>query len=196
LVSLGRGEHERVRALCEEGLNLAQQVGNAHAVAFILHVLAASVGSQGRAVRSARLWGAAESLSDALGRAALGPAEREFYGSYLTATRAQLDEKAWEAAWTEGRAMPLEEAIAYALSEEEQAPTTPPAPEEPPDGRTSVCLSRREREIALLVARGHTNRQVGTELVLSEHTVATHISKIFKKLGLHSRAQIAAWVAE
>jgi non-specific serine/threonine protein kinase len=53
-------------------------------------------------------------------------------------------------------------------------------------------LTRREREVAYLVARGLTNRQISEELFISERTVHAHVRKILKKLGLRSRAQIAA----
>jgi predicted ATPase/DNA-binding SARP family transcriptional activator/DNA-binding CsgD family transcriptional regulator len=195
LASLGQGDHRQVKALCKESLDLARQVGYTHGITFILHVLAASAGSQGPPVRSARLWGAAESLLDNLG-GSLGPAERHFYGPYIAAARAQMDHRAWEAAWAEGRAMSLEEAVEYVLAEEEQAPTTTPVSEEPSVLRQSGTLTRREQEISVLVARGLTNRQIAAELVISEHTVATHIGKVLKKLKLHSRAQIAAWIAE
>jgi DNA-binding NarL/FixJ family response regulator len=51
-------------------------------------------------------------------------------------------------------------------------------------------LTRREREIAELVARGLTNRRIGEDLSISEHTAATHVRKILKKLGLRSRTQV------
>jgi len=51
------------------------------------------------------------------------PAELSFYGPYFDAARARLDEVAWQTAWSEGRAMGMEEAIEYALSDEEHLPT-------------------------------------------------------------------------
>jgi non-specific serine/threonine protein kinase len=54
-------------------------------------------------------------------------------------------------------------------------------------------LSRREREIATLVARGLTNRAIAEQLVIAERTAETHVSNILGKLGLETRAQIAAW---
>jgi DNA-binding NarL/FixJ family response regulator len=54
-------------------------------------------------------------------------------------------------------------------------------------------LTRREWQVARLVARGHSNRQIARELVVSDRTVDTHVSHIFRKLGVSSRAQIAAW---
>ena len=55
-------------------------------------------------------------------------------------------------------------------------------------------LSTREREVAGLITRGYSNRQIARELVISERTVDTHVSHIMHKLALGSRAQIAAWV--
>jgi DNA-binding NarL/FixJ family response regulator len=57
----------------------------------------------------------------------------------------------------------------------------------------SVLLSRREREVAALVARGLTNREIARTLFLSERTAENHVQHILAKLGFGSRAQIAAW---
>jgi predicted ATPase/DNA-binding SARP family transcriptional activator/DNA-binding CsgD family transcriptional regulator len=194
-VSLGLGDYGRVRDLCAEGLELSRQLKMRYLTATHLHISATVAGSQGQPVHSARLWGAAEALREAVGTI-FSPLDRHFYEPYIAAARTQLDKAAWEAAWAEGRAMTFEAMIEYALSEERRAPTTTSTPEEPPAGGQQTLLTRREREVAALVGRGLTNRQISAELVLSEHTVATHVCKILKKLGLHSRAQIAAWVAE
>ena len=53
-------------------------------------------------------------------------------------------------------------------------------------------LSRREREIATLVARGLTSREVAQSLVIGVRTVESHLARIFDKLGIHSRAELAA----
>ncbi|MCP2638453.1 LuxR C-terminal-related transcriptional regulator [Microbacterium sp. HD4P20] len=54
-------------------------------------------------------------------------------------------------------------------------------------------LSAREREVAMRIHRGMSNRDIATELVLSVRTVDTHVQRILGKLGFSSRAQIAAW---
>ena len=54
-------------------------------------------------------------------------------------------------------------------------------------------LSSRELEVLRLVARGGTNREVAGELVVSEHTVARHLSNIYTKLGVGSRSAASAW---
>jgi len=56
-------------------------------------------------------------------------------------------------------------------------------------------LTRREREVAELVAQGLTNREIGARLFISERTAESHVEQIRGKLGFHTRAQIAAWVA-
>jgi two-component system response regulator DevR len=54
-------------------------------------------------------------------------------------------------------------------------------------------LSDREVEVLRLVARGHTNRQIAEELVISEYTARNHVIRILEKLGLSRRAEAAAW---
>ena len=57
-------------------------------------------------------------------------------------------------------------------------------------------LTRRERQVAALVAQGKSNRDIATELVLSERTIENHVGNILSKLEFNSRTQIAAWVVE
>jgi DNA-binding CsgD family transcriptional regulator len=93
--------------------------------------------------------------------------------------------------------MTTEEAVEYALSEEEPATPPPPAPQRPSIGtQSSVVLTPREKEVAALVGRGLTNRQIATELSISEHTAATHVRRILKNLGLQSRAEIGSWLTQ
>jgi DNA-binding NarL/FixJ family response regulator len=73
--------------------------------------------------------------------------------------------------------------------------SSPPAPRQRVAEETAL-LTRREEEVAALVARGLTNRQVATELSISDYTVANHVARILRKLGLGSRSQLTAWVVE
>ena len=65
-----------------------------------------------------------------------------------------------------------------------------------PGGEGLSALSDREREVSSLVAEGLTNREIGARLFLSEKTIETHLTHVFQKLGLRSRAQLAALVGE
>jgi DNA-binding NarL/FixJ family response regulator len=56
-----------------------------------------------------------------------------------------------------------------------------------------VRLSRREREVALLIAEGLPNRQIALRLAIKERTVEDHVSRLLKKLKLASRAQVMLW---
>lgn len=62
--------------------------------------------------------------------------------------------------------------------------------------RSEDALSQREREVLALLAAGKTNREIGAALVISEHTVARHVSNIFNKLGVTSRTAAAAFAFE
>jgi len=57
-----------------------------------------------------------------------------------------------------------------------------------------VELSRREREVAQLVARGLSNREIADRLYLSERTIDNHVHHILDKLGFDSRVQVATWL--
>jgi predicted ATPase/DNA-binding SARP family transcriptional activator/DNA-binding CsgD family transcriptional regulator len=188
---LGQGDHRRAWELLEEGLELSRSVGSKHGIAFHLHAAAALASTQGQPVRSARLWGAGQSLMQDIGTG-LGPVERYHYGPYVDAARALLEDAAWEEVFAQGMAMSAEEAAEYAVSEE-----VPPAPESPPaGGETDDPLTRREREVAALVARGFSNRQIAQELHLSERTIENHIANIKRKLGDASRTKIASWATQ
>ena len=78
----------------------------------------------------------------------------------------------------------LERAADYALGKQDAA-TSDAGP-----------LSRREIEVAKLVAGGMTNREVGERLFISDRTAEGHLEKIRNKLGVRSRTEVAAWVAE
>ena len=65
----------------------------------------------------------------------------------------------------------------------------------PPRSDASSTLSDREREVAELVGRGLTNKQIGASLYISDRTVGVHIQHIMSKLDLGKRAEIAAYVA-
>ena len=58
---------------------------------------------------------------------------------------------------------------------------------------TDNPLSPREREVLAHLATGWTNRQIATQLVLSERTIETHVAYVLAKLGVANRAEAAVW---
>ncbi|HXN91149.1 MAG TPA: alpha/beta fold hydrolase [Candidatus Sulfotelmatobacter sp.] len=71
----------------------------------------------------------------------------------------------------------------------------PTQPNQPTRSAASGDLSRRERDVAQLVARGLSNREIAVRLYLSERTVDNHVHHILDKLGFDSRVQVATWLA-
>jgi predicted ATPase/DNA-binding SARP family transcriptional activator/DNA-binding CsgD family transcriptional regulator len=193
--ALVREDHERAKALHEESLVLCKEIGDKDIGSASVEGLACSAASRGEAQRAARLYGAAAMLREAVAYLQT-PRERALGEPYLAAARSRLSDAEWEMAFAEGQAMSFEEAVEYALSAEEVRPPAPPAPEQPSTGARQLELTRREKEVAALVAQGLTNRQIASELVLSEHTVHRHVAGILKKLDLHSREQVASHLAE
>jgi DNA-binding CsgD family transcriptional regulator len=196
-----RGDVQRAVELFGESLALFRDLGDLRGVAECLVGAAGVAVSQGQPERAARLLGAAEALLDRIGAriSASNQADRD---RTLAAVRAGLDEATFAAAWEAGWASPPEQVAGAALwgmgltadlERTEDAPgvSTPAAPD-----RQSSPLTRREREVAALVARGLTDRQIAETLAITGGTVGVHLSNIFGKLDLHSRAQLAVWAAE
>jgi predicted ATPase/DNA-binding SARP family transcriptional activator/DNA-binding CsgD family transcriptional regulator len=194
-VDLLQGNHQRAEASFEESLTLCLELGDRLTASEILEGLACISGAEEQAERAARLFGAAEALRQAVGSEHI-PEEDALREPYLATTRSRLDEAAWEASWAEGRAMLMERAVEYALSDETPTPPTSSELERSLVNEPPTALTRREKEIAALVARGFTSRQIASKLVVSERTVDNHVANILKKLSLHSREQIAARMAE
>ena len=87
--------------------------------------------------------------------------------------------------------MARDEAVAYALDEKKAA-----RPAGSPKATSRMPLSKRELEIAELVAQGLSNKEIATRVFLSERTIETHVSNILDKLGVNSRVEISTWVAQ
>jgi DNA-binding NarL/FixJ family response regulator len=82
-------------------------------------------------------------------------------------------------------------AISFALGE-----PTPHSADERAVSQQRAVLTRREREIATLVAEGLSNKEIADRLVIAKRTAETHVENILSKLGFTSRVQIAMWTSE
>src|SRR5262249_6179151 len=139
-----------------------------------------------------RLAGAAEALRRAIGADPL-PAERDRLASWQASARAALDEDGYAAAWAEGSGHTPEQATGLALELADGIGAGRPQPVATP---AQGALTPREREVAALLARGLTNRQVAEALVISEGTARIHAERVLGKLELRSRFQVAGWARQ
>ncbi|MFE5708766.1 protein kinase [Rhodococcus koreensis] len=103
-------------------------------------------------------------------------------------TRRTLGERKFEEQFQYGRGLRFEEAAAYALGNRPSAPQA-----QTPD---TASLTRRERQVAELIAKGLTNKAIAEQLVISPRTAQGHVEHILAKLGFISRTQVAAWVVD
>jgi predicted ATPase/DNA-binding SARP family transcriptional activator/Tfp pilus assembly protein PilF len=111
-----QGDSRRARELYLESLALSQEIGDRLGIASCLEGLAWVAGACGQAARAARVFGAAASLREALG-APLPPADRADNERHVAAARDSLGEEPFAAAWAEGRAMSMAQAVADALAD-------------------------------------------------------------------------------
>jgi non-specific serine/threonine protein kinase len=186
-----RGDLLTAAAHLREGLVLSKKVGDRRGIAVCMESAAILAAVRGHHERAARLFGAAGRL-----RAATLAGRRVWieaaYVRGVDATRAALGDSAYAAAAAAGEALALSAAVAEALATLE--PSSRSA-----RGRTlddADALTRREREVALLVAQGRTNRQIGAALFITEGTAALHVKHALSKLQLTSRAALAAWATK
>jgi non-specific serine/threonine protein kinase len=190
MITLSHHDVEEAAGYFEEGLAMQRDVRYRAVIFFHLMGLAAVATHRGQARRAARLYGATEKLRETSGFSLSALASSEYdYEGYVATVRASLDERAFEAAWNEGRSLSLEEAIEYALGADD---ASAPGDEDGDHVEGLDLLTRREREVAALIGHGFSNREIARELAISERTVETHVGKILRKLSLHSRTQIAA----
>jgi tetratricopeptide (TPR) repeat protein len=120
---LERGDAERARQMCEESLRAARETRERSLLVPAFETLATIAVVQGEPVRGVRLTAAATSFRGE--DWPIPPSARPGYEQHLAGLRAQLDEATWTAAWSEGQAMTLEQAAAYALDRTEEGARRP-----------------------------------------------------------------------
>ena len=195
LVAFDQRDHESARALYEEGRSIARGLGDTTWEVRLVESIASLAAAEGEPRRAAVLLGASEALREAIDFP-LPPSHRHDYERPVAAVKAALDDEAFASAWTEGRATPFERAVEFALVRSEDAGSSPKAKEGPGGVEETVSLTPREREVAILVARGLSNPEIASRLVISRRTAQTHVQNILNRLGMTSRAEIAAWAVE
>jgi non-specific serine/threonine protein kinase len=192
-VAFAESDLSRTRALLLESLEVSRALSARFGIARCLERWAAFASALGRADAALRLAGAASAMRSALGDlpSAGESADRE---RMLLPARTALSSETAKQEWALGRAMTMEEAIQLALdvaSAAQRESLRPTALEAAVD--SSSPLTTRQREVAVLVARGLTNQEIADALVVSLRTAETHVQNILTKLDLTSRSQLAVW---
>ena len=193
-----RGDMAQASRYYQEGLSVAQEIGFGRQIGLHLIGLAEAAAAQGQPRRAARLFGVAGTVFDI--DVEMNAAELADYERSIENVRGKLGAQAFTAAWTEGRAMTPEQAVAApeqaltlsspSLVSHPAAPTTPTTPTYP-DG-----LTAREVEVLRLIAHGHMVPQIADKLVISKRTVSTHIGSIYRKIGLNTRGAATRYAIE
>jgi len=166
-----------------EALSIKRVFRDTLGFALTLEVLSWTAARTGEAERAATLIGSVDQIWQTLGDRKMGGLRRRFEPQ----ARDRIGDTAFEAARTRGAGLTVEAAVGYALREAEPSGV----PDESPNP-----LTRREREVAELVASGLSNKDIAAQLVISLRTAEGHVEKILAKQGFRTRAQIAAWVTQ
>jgi non-specific serine/threonine protein kinase len=165
-------------------------VDDRNGLTMVLETLASMAAERGTHERAAILLGLAQRVRD-LSSITLIELYRQQHEQSVSIIIRAIGRKAFDAAYARGRAMTIDEGVAFAV---EDKPTRKPVT--PVKSASDTELTRRQLEIARLIADDLTNRQIADRLFLSERTVETHITNMLNKLGLNSRVQLSRWIAE
>jgi len=179
------GEVSRAEELLHEALRAFHDGGDPAGAADVLESLAALVRELQSDEQAVRLLGAADAARAALGCVRF-PVRQPDHEAQLSALREALGEEAFETAWSAGASLSLDDAVAYA--ERGRGERKRPS-------RGWDSLSPAEVRVVQLVSEGLTNPQIGERLFISRRTVQAHLSHVFAKLDVASRAELAAQAA-
>ena len=188
--ALAMGDVAQADAYGRESLRAHRELRDTHGAASSVELLA-WVAAAGRDFpRAARLLGAADRHWAAIGGSPFGAGQwlRE-HDRCVAQTRQAMGGPTTAAELRRGSGLTLDAAVAYALGGDQALP------EQPSAGIEWTPLTRREREIAELVAEGLSNKQIAAHLVIARRTAESHVANILTKLGLTSRTKIAVWHA-
>jgi non-specific serine/threonine protein kinase len=183
-VLLAEGDVLAARRTLREAAAVALELEHRYGVAICLSGFAAVALVDGDPARAARLIGATVTTLEQVG-SALEPPDRLAYERTVDAVRASLGPARYTALTVEGQALSMEDVLVLVDAAVEEARPTVPSEID--------ALSAREREVAMLIARGQTSQGIAAALVITRRTADTHAAHIRDKLGLRSRAEIAAW---
>jgi non-specific serine/threonine protein kinase len=195
-VARARGNYARAGQLLRDSLRLLAELRDRRCVPLCLEGLACIVVGPDWADRAIRLLGAAYAFQEISG-APPSPSELADYRRTEADARAHLGDERFADTWAAGANMSFDEAVEYALAEDEPARTTSAsragiqsAPSVANHGaiRARVPLSAREREVVALIAGGLSNREIAERLVLSVRTVERHIENVYNRLGIQGKA--------
>lgn len=181
----GAGDHAGAIELSARAVGLLEELGDRFYLVFAVEDLGRGLAGTGRSVTAARLFGAAESIRRTTGTL-LSPGAREDYNATLAGLERAIGESACGLARDEGARMSLTALLDEATAPEPQGDPTALAG---PNG----ALTRRETEVARLLAAGLTNKEIAAQLVIAVGTAGIHTERILRKLDLRSRHQIAEW---
>jgi predicted ATPase/DNA-binding CsgD family transcriptional regulator len=185
-----RDDREKAVTLARKAAVCKHAVDDRNGLTMALETLAWMAAEGGSHERAAILLGSAQRACDE-SSLTLVELYRQQHEQSVSAIIRGIGQKAFDAAYARGRAMTIDEGVAFAVEDK-------PAPKPSPTAKSAsdTTLTARQLEIARLIAEDLTNRQIADRLFLSERTVETHITNILNKLGLNSRVQLSRWIAE
>ncbi|MDQ6645025.1 MAG: LuxR C-terminal-related transcriptional regulator, partial [Chloroflexota bacterium] len=191
------GDLAQATSWYHEGLPLAQEVENETLIGWYLIGLARVAAAERQPERAALLFGAAETRLDV--KVKMNAIERADYERVVAGVRNQLSQETFAAVWAKGRNMTPEQVLdaqGSAMRGEMVSAMSQPSISTKGRPRYPAGLTAREVEVLHLVAQGLTDAQVAERLVITPRTVNFHLTSIYGKIGVSSRAAATRYAIE
>jgi predicted ATPase/DNA-binding NarL/FixJ family response regulator len=180
-----RGDAAAARAHLAEAISLSRRMGDRRRLAYALSAVARLAAADGDADRAARFEAVASLATAAIGaRSRRRPSGRSVLPAEIAAQAVALQAAAQVPSLEET----ADESLGWLARPPVVVESAPAIPES-----TTEALTRRERDVVGLLARGLTNRQIASTLVVTEGTAENYVQRVLGKLGFNNRTQVAAW---
>ncbi|WP_200900688.1 helix-turn-helix transcriptional regulator [Mycolicibacter heraklionensis] len=187
-IAIVEGKLGQAKQDAREALEIASQTGAYLAIPEVIECLATLAAGAGRHRDAARLFGSAVAIRDHTGAVRFKIYDAD-YTAAVDTVRKSMGQQDFEIRWAEGAAMSPAEAIAYACRSDGMSKGKRPS-----SGWAS--LTPAERNVVRLISAGLRDKEIAAELSVSPRTVHSHLNRIYTKLNITSRLQLAQEAAQ
>jgi non-specific serine/threonine protein kinase len=183
------GDRQLAEAQARAGAATKHVIDDRSGLQLLLETLAWMAAEGGVHERAATLLGSAEHVRKATG-IEVPDAQRQQHERSIALALEGLGRRSYDLSYERGVTMTMDDAVGFAVEDRLPSPTVPAAV----GPKSEISLTKRELEIARLIAHEMTSRDIATKLFISERTVEAHVTNMLNKVGVNSRIELARWL--
>ncbi len=199
-VAIAQGDYNSAQTFLTESIAIGRELEDTQITMLSLQVMAELAAAQEQRAWAVHLWGAVEKLREIISYP-MAPFEYASYQREITTLRTYFGEHIFAILWAEGRALSPDEALA---ARDAELPKETLSAQKADPSKNSMLkanaypdsLSAREVEVLRLLAQGNSDAQIAEHLIISVRTVNTHVTSIYRKIHVTTRASATRYAFE